>query len=50
MNDSRIRLALASENQGKLAELREALAGLELDIATAGELGVHTFPPEEGTT
>ncbi len=50
MNDAHVRLALASENQGKLAELRDALAGLALDVATAGELGVNSFPPEEGAT
>lgn len=50
MSKKTLRLALASENPGKLAEFREALAGLPLKLATAAELGVSDFPPETGAS
>ena len=40
-----LRLRLASQNEHKLAELRQALPGWELDL-----LDAESFPPEEGDT
>jgi XTP/dITP diphosphohydrolase len=40
-----LRACLASQNEHKLAELRQALPGWQLEL-----LAVDTFPPEEGET
>ena len=50
MSTEPLRLALASENAGKLAEFREALAGLPMSLHSAGELGVTDFPEETGAS
>lgn len=50
MNTTTIRLALASENPGKLAEFREALAGLPMELSSAADLGVTGFPEETGAS
>ncbi|MFA7460064.1 MAG: RdgB/HAM1 family non-canonical purine NTP pyrophosphatase [Trueperaceae bacterium] len=50
MSSQSLRLALASENAGKLAEFREALAGLPMTLQSAGELGVTDFPEETGAS
>ena len=50
MSKGNLRLALASENQGKLEEFREALAGLPMDLASAAELGITDFPEETGAS
>lgn len=42
------RLVLATANAGKVREFRRALAGLGLEVLTAGELGVTDFPEETG--
>jgi len=41
----RLKARLASQNEHKLAELRSALPGWELEL-----LGAEEFPPEEGET
>lgn len=41
-------LVIASQNEGKLQEFREALSPLGFTILAAGEVGVHAFLPEEG--
>lgn len=41
-------LVIASQNEGKLQEFREALSTLTFTVLAAGEVGVRTFPPEEG--
>lgn len=43
-----IRLVLASGNQGKVRELREALTGRGLRLVSASDVGVTDFPPEDG--
>jgi XTP/dITP diphosphohydrolase len=35
-----LRLVLASSNRGKLAEMREVLAGLDIELIAQGELGI----------
>lgn len=41
-------LAIATSSSGKLAEFREALAGLPLELRSAAELGIDDFPEETG--
>jgi XTP/dITP diphosphohydrolase len=41
-------LVIASQNEGKLREFREALSPLGLTVLAASEVGVRAFPPEEG--
>lgn len=43
------RLLVASHNQGKIRELQFLLGGLEIELVTAGELGLPE-PEETGTT
>ena len=43
-----VRIVLATANAGKVLELREALAGREVELLSASEAGVQRFPPEEG--
>ena len=43
-------LVLATSNKGKVAEFRDALAGLEIEILSAGEAGVAAFPEETGSS
>jgi len=43
-----VRLVLASGNEGKVREIREALAGRGLRIVSAADVGVTDFPPEDG--
>lgn len=43
------RLVIATHNDGKLAEFRELLAPFDLDLVSAGELGLPE-PEETGTT
>lgn len=45
-----MRVALASENPGKLVEFRDALAWLPIELASAAALGVDAFPAEKGIT
>lgn len=44
-----MRVVLASNNRGKLAELRPLLAELDLDLISQGELGIGPAP-EDGLT
>jgi XTP/dITP diphosphohydrolase len=46
----RLRLVLATGNPGKVAELRTALAGRDIELTSAADAGIPAFPPEEGTT
>lgn len=50
MSETPIRLALASENAGKLDEFRNALEGLPLELLSAGQLKVTAFPEETGAS
>ena len=43
------RLVIATHNAGKLSEFRELFAPFELDLVSAGELGLPE-PEETGTT
>lgn len=43
-----LRLVLATANAGKVLELREALAGRQVELLSAADAGVDRFPPEEG--
>lgn len=46
---TRTRLVVATANPGKLREVRSALESLGgLEVVSAGELGIHTFPEETG--
>jgi len=48
-----LRLVLASGNAGKLAEFRRAFLavyGEGLELVSAAEAGVHSFPPETGSS
>lgn len=44
------RLVLASANEGKLHELRDALEGRAFELVSARDAGVVEFPPEDGDT
>lgn len=48
MRKSGTKLVLATGNEGKVAEFREILAGLEVEIVSAKEVGVADFPEETG--
>lgn len=50
MSNRIIRLALASENPGKLQEFQQALSSLPLKLSSAAELGVAEFPEETGAS
>lgn len=43
-------LLLASQNRGKLAEMRGLLAGLPFVVLSPGDLGIHEAPDEPGST
>jgi XTP/dITP diphosphohydrolase len=43
-------LLLASQNPGKLAEMKELVAGLPFRVVSPGDLGIHEAPEETGTT
>lgn len=43
-------LVIATGNEGKLREFRTALSGLPLTLLSARDLGLHDFPPEEGSS
>lgn len=45
-----IRLVIATGNQGKVAEMRSALADRGIEVLSADEAGVSTFPPEDGSS
>lgn len=47
---ARIRIAVATQNAGKLREFADALAGLPFELVSAGDLGVTEFPEENGAT
>jgi XTP/dITP diphosphohydrolase len=44
-----MRLVLASSNRGKLAEMREVLAGLEIELIAQGDLGIGDADETAGT-
>lgn len=44
----RPRLVLATANAGKVRELKEAMAGLDIELLAASELGVTSYPAEDG--
>ena len=44
------RLVLATANEGKLREFREALSDRPFEIVSAADAGVTEFPPEDGDT
>ena len=43
-------LLLASQNPGKLAEMKELVAGLPFRVVSPGDLGLHEAPEETGAT
>lgn len=45
-----LRLVLATGNEGKVREFREALAGRPFELVSAEDAGVTRFPPEDGDT
>ncbi len=44
------RLLLATQNRGKLGEMRQLLAGLPFDVLSPAEVGLTEPPEETGTT
>lgn len=50
MNGKKLQLAMATANPGKLAEFRAALAGLNVELLSAADLGVTDFPDETGAS
>lgn len=47
---TRQRLVVATLNQGKLREFKEALAGTGLEVVAATDVGVSEFPEETGAS
>ena len=45
-----MKLVLATGNKGKIAEFRDALAGYDIELLTAAELGIDDFPEETGSS
>jgi XTP/dITP diphosphohydrolase len=43
-------LLLASQNRGKLNEMRQLLAGLPFVVLSPGDVGIHQAPEETGTS
>src|SRR5688500_9298927 len=43
-------LLLASQNPGKLAEMKELVAGLAFRVVSPGDLGIHVAPEETGAS
>jgi XTP/dITP diphosphohydrolase len=50
MPDAQPEIVLASQNPGKVAEMRELLAGQPWRVRGVGALGIHEAPEETGTT
>ncbi len=48
MRQSGVKLVLATGNEGKVAEFREILAELDVEVVSAEEVGVTDFPKETG--
>lgn len=46
--DPRLTVAIATSSSGKLAEFRDALVGLPLELRSASQLGIDEFPEETG--
>lgn len=49
-DDTHLRLVLATQNEGKIVEVREALADLPLELLSAAEAGIDAFPEETGSS
>jgi XTP/dITP diphosphohydrolase len=47
---SDVELLLASQNPGKLQEMRQLLAGLPVRVLSPADVGIHEAPEETGTT
>lgn len=47
---SRLRLVVATGNEGKMAEFRQALGRLDVDLLSAREAGLGRFPAETGAS
>jgi XTP/dITP diphosphohydrolase len=45
-----VKLLIGTSNKGKVIEMREALAGLPLEIVTPIDMGITDSPTEEGET
>lgn len=48
MGRARLKLVIATSNGGKVAEFREALSGLDLELLAANEVGIDVLPDETG--
>jgi XTP/dITP diphosphohydrolase len=47
VSDTAATWVIATQNAGKIREIRAALAGVGMAFVTAAEMGVTTFPPED---
>lgn len=47
---SRLRIVIATQNQGKLREFRRALDRLDVDLLSAPDAGIRRFPEETGAS
>src|SRR5260370_26700318 len=47
---SAVEILLASQNPGKLAEMRRLVAGLGFEIVGPKDVGIHDAPEETGAT
>ena len=45
-----MQIAIATANKGKLAEIEHLLKPLNLEVLSAKQAGVTSFPPESGNT
>ncbi len=45
-----MKLAIPTNNKGKLVEIKSLLESFDIEVLSAEEVGVSTFPPESGTT
>ncbi len=45
-----MKLLIGTANKGKIIEISEALAGLDVEIVTPADLGIANVPTEEGET
>ncbi len=45
-----MKIAIATTNEGKLAEIANLLKPLEIEVLSAKQVGVTHFPPENGAT
>jgi XTP/dITP diphosphohydrolase len=50
MRGGMAKLLVASQNPGKLGEMRQLVDGLGLEVVSPGELGLREAPDETGTT